>query len=69
MGGVEAGGVVQEVGGLEGIAGLAGEETEEFDEMGALAFVSELEEFVFEFGGVGLVGIGGNEAMIEGVVA
>ena len=47
MGGVEAGGVVQEVGGLEGIAGLAGEETEEFDEVGALAFVSELEEFVF----------------------
>ena len=61
--------MVEEFCGFEGVAGLAGEETEEFDEVGALAFVSELEEFVFELGGVGLVGIGGDKAMVEGVVA
>jgi hypothetical protein len=66
VGGVEVGSVVQEVGGLEGIAGLAGEETEEFDEVGALAFVSELEEFAFELGGVGIVGISLETEMAEG---
>lgn len=61
--------MVKEVSRFEGVAGLAGEETEEFDEVGALAFVSELEEFAFEFWGVGFVGKGGDEAMVEGVVA
>lgn len=69
MGGVEAGGVVEEVGGFEGVAGLAGEKAEEFDEMGALAFVGEVKEFLFEFGGVGFIRISGDEAVVESVIA